>query len=87
MTIAAGGIGIAALLIVLVNLAVAIGVVVLIVLGIRWLLRNTGDGAAGGGTGLTRSPDDTAMAALRERFARGEIDAQEFEERRRVLGG
>jgi putative membrane protein len=31
--------------------------------------------------------DDGALAVLRERFARGEIDAAEFEERRRTLGG
>ncbi|MGH9174251.1 MAG: SHOCT domain-containing protein [Vicinamibacterales bacterium] len=29
---------------------------------------------------------DTALGTLRERFARGEIDAAEYEERRRVLG-
>ena len=30
---------------------------------------------------------DSAMDVLRERYARGEIDAAEFEERRRLLGG
>jgi putative membrane protein len=29
---------------------------------------------------------DTALAVLRERYARGEIDAAEFEERKRRLG-
>jgi putative membrane protein len=82
MTIAAGGIGLVAILIVLLNLAVAVGIVVLIVLAIRWLLRNTATGNR-----LTGPAEDAAMRALRERFARGEIDAQEFEERRRVLGG
>lgn len=30
---------------------------------------------------------DRALDTLRERFARGEIDREEFEERKRVLGG
>jgi putative membrane protein len=63
---------------VLLNVALVVGSVVLVVLGVRWLVRNSGAG---------RDPEDAALAALRGRFARGEIDAQEFEERRRVLGG
>jgi uncharacterized membrane protein len=40
------------------------------------------------GPGATNRPgDDTALALLRERFARGEIDATEFEERKRTLAG
>ncbi len=34
-----------------------------------------------------RGPDDTALELLRQRYARGEIDATEFEERKRTLGG
>ena len=33
----------------------------------------------------TRSGEDNALAVLRERFARGEISAEEYAERRRVL--
>ena len=32
-------------------------------------------------------PADSALQILRERFARGEIDQAEYEERRRALGG
>jgi putative membrane protein len=54
--------------------------IVLIVLGIRWVLRwNENHRAA-------NPPIDPALAVLRDRFARGEIDAAEYEERRRTLG-
>jgi len=70
------------LLVVLVNVLIWGGLIVLIVLGIRWLLRNSrNDRYQPGAPG-----EDTALAVLRERYARGEIDAAEFEERRRTLG-
>jgi putative membrane protein len=59
-------------------------IIVLIVLAIRWLLRNTGGGLHAPGP---PSAHDAALAVLRERYARGEIDATEFEERKRTLGG
>jgi putative membrane protein len=37
-------------------------------------------------TGPDAPPADTVLAVLRERYARGEIDATEFEERKRRLG-
>jgi putative membrane protein len=79
-----GAFGLIELVWVAISMAVTIGIIVLIVLGIRWLLRNT-DGGPRGGPG--RPGEDLALAALRERFARGEIDATEFEERKRILGG
>lgn len=55
---------------------------VLIILGIvvlvRWLF--------GAGTGAHRSAEDRALAILRERYARGEIDKTEFDARKRDLG-
>jgi putative membrane protein len=57
-------------------LGVLIGVAVLLV---RWL---AGPSGGAGGPAATKTPLDI----LRERFARGEIDKEEFEERKRVLG-
>lgn len=55
--------------------------IVLIVIGVRYLLRELHGGRCclglGRGTG--------ALATLRERYARGEIDTKEFEERRKIL--
>ncbi len=53
------------------GLAFMVGVVLVIV----WAVQRTGDG-----------PEDDALTALRARFARGEIDAGEFEQMRGVLG-
>jgi putative membrane protein len=59
-------------------LAVVIAVAVLLV---RWL------GGPWQGTAPHQLPPGrTPLDMLKERFARGEIDKEEFEERRRVLG-
>lgn len=55
------------------------GVILVVILAVRWL---------GGGTRHkhTESSNRTqALDVLKERFARGEIDQQEFEERKRLL--
>jgi putative membrane protein len=52
------------------------GGIVAIVLGIRWLVTQ-GKGSRG----------DTALDLLRQRYARGEINKEEFESKRRDLGG
>ena len=58
-------------------LALVVAVAVLLV---RWL----------GGSSLTATPHQppalTPLDILKERFARGEIDKDEFDERRRILG-
>ncbi len=70
------------LAVVLVNVLIWGGLLVLIVLAIRWLIRsNRADRYQ-----PDASTEDTALALLRERYARGEIDASEFEERKRTLG-
>ena len=50
-----------------------------IVLLVRWFV------GVGGGPGVGRGPD-RALEILRERYARGEINKDEFEARRRDLG-
>ena len=55
-------------------------VVVLVAFALRWL---TGHGTAGH---APAPPGRTPLDILKERFARGEIDKVEYEERRRVLG-
>ena len=64
-------------LMMIVFIAVAVIVVVLLV---RWL------GGPGQGSALHSPPVKTPLDILKERFAKGEIDKEKFEERRRVLG-
>lgn len=53
------------------------GVILLVVWGVKTL--SSGDNR--------RSDEGRALQILEERFARGEIDREEFEERRRALEG
>lgn len=55
-------------------------VVAVVILMIRWL------GRPDHGTAPHPPPGRTPLDILKERFARGEIDSEEFEERRRILG-
>ena len=55
-------------------------VVVLVVLLVRWL------GGAGPSGIRHHPPENRPLTILKERFARGEIDKEEFEERRGILG-
>lgn len=55
-------------------------IVVVVVLIVRWL------GGTGPGQAPHSPPAGTPLDILKERFARGQIDKDEFEERRRVLG-
>jgi putative membrane protein len=56
-------------------------VIAVAVLGVRWV-----GGPHQGVSAPSDSPGRTPLDILKERFARGEIDKSEFEERRRVLG-
>jgi putative membrane protein len=64
-------------LVMILVLAVAIAVAVLLV---RWL-----GGPWHGAVSHQAPPGPTPLDILKDRFARGEIDKEEFEERRRVL--
>ncbi len=55
-------------------------IVVLVVVALRWL------GSTGHGAQPQAPSGKVALDILKERFAQGEIDREEFEERRRVLG-
>ena len=55
-------------------------IVALVVVALRWL------GSTGHGVPPQALPGKTPLDILKERFANGEIDREEFEERRRVLG-
>jgi putative membrane protein len=55
------------------------GLIILIVLAVRWM----GRGPARDGDGSAQA--NRALDILEERFARGEIDKEEFEERKQLL--
>ena len=54
-------------------------IVVIVVIAIRWL------GSAGSDATQKGGPTESPIDILKERFARGEIDRADFEERRQVL--
>jgi putative membrane protein len=54
-----------------------LAVLVLAVLGVVWLVRNLRDGG--------KRESDNALETLRERYARGEIDEEEYRARRKEL--
>jgi putative membrane protein len=87
-----GGAGILAIVMFLVVVAFWALIIVGLVFGVRWLIRadrnsrlpgTTGGGLAGG-TGVR--PDDP-LEILRQRYARGEIDEDEYARRRKTLTG
>ena len=57
-------------------------IVVAVILGIVVLVRGVGRSSASSGTLASK----TALDTLNERYARGEIEKQEFEEKKRDLG-
>jgi Predicted membrane protein len=57
-------------------------IIAALVLGIRWLIR-----ADQRSRYSPTPPTDTPLEVLRQRYARGEIDEEEYERRRRTLTG
>jgi putative membrane protein len=57
------------------------GIILLVVLLARWF------GGAGSAHQSANPPRQTALEILQERYARGEIDKTEYEERRKTLTG
>ena len=55
----------------------------LVVLAIIWLIRYV---VHNSGERVARGPEESALDILRKRYARGEIDRKEFEEKRKDLG-
>ena len=62
--------------------AIIAGFVLLVV----WLVRQTSGGVSASGTGATAS-GESALDILKKRYANGEIDKAEYEEKRKVLIG
>lgn len=60
---------------------------ILAIVAIVWVVRQLDRNGHGGGPPSTQGgrKEDSALKILRERFARGEIDAEEFEERKSKL--
>lgn len=54
------------------------GLILLIVIGIRWFGSRSGDGDGS-------EPRDTALDTLEKRFASGEMEKEDFEARKRLL--
>jgi putative membrane protein len=68
------GMGFGMINVVLFWVLVILGIVILV----KWI-------AGGSSTGSSHPPAKTALDILKERYARGEIDKQEFEEKKRDL--
>ena len=89
-----GGLGIVAIVWVIVVAAFWALIIVGLVYGVRWLIRADRNsrlpGPPGPGTppgwGAGPRPDDP-LEILRQRYARGEIDDEEYERRRKTLIG
>jgi putative membrane protein len=62
---------------------IMIAVLVTIIVAAVMILRSLGGKSTG--TAVLPATDKTALDILKERFARGEIDTDEFEERKRLL--
>ena len=86
MHIGFGGPWLAELFVVALGLTFWIGLIALIILGIRWLLRQERGNARGAGTAPSGPSAEDPLEILRRRYAAGEIDDEEYARRRKTLG-
>jgi len=63
-----------------------VAIIVGIVLLVTWLIRQTAAGNTHGG-GASSTPVESALDIIKGRYARGEIDKVEFEEKKKDLTG
>ncbi len=63
----------------IIMLAFWVAVIVGIIFLIRWLVVSTG------GPGRSARSEDSALEILKRRYARGEVNKEEFEEKKRAL--
>lgn len=63
-----------------------LGLILVVVWAVRWATRNGGSSSRSSAHD-ERGDGDRALRILEERLARGDIDPEEFEERRRILRG
>ena len=68
-------------------LIIMVAVIVSVVLLVVWLVRQTSGPTVTGGTGGMAPRGDTPLDVLKSRYARGEIDTNEYEEKKKVLTG
>ena len=84
------GVGILGIVAVLAMIAFWSLIIVGLVFGVRWLIRADRNSRLPGSPSGWSPPDarpDDPLEILRQRYARGEIDDEEYERRRKTLGG
>lgn len=81
-----GGFGIFAVIAMLVVVAFWVLVIAALVLGVRWLIRQNNQDRSAGPPAAKPAAEDP-LEVLRHRYARGEIDEEEYERRRKTLSG
>ena len=87
-----GGAGIfAGILMMVFWVAIIVGIIMLIVWATRQAagghVHHTHDAGLGAGAYQAQAPRESALDILDKRYARGEIDKAEYEEKKKVLGG
>ena len=79
-----GGFWLATIISWVIWIAIVVGFIVLLAVAIRWLVR----GERSGGSAVPPPPrPDDPLEILRQRYARGEIEEEEYERRRKTLSG